>query len=117
MYSNTSCTLYLASLNYAPYVIENAFLTQSAITSATKTGLGYSESAQCLFKDNKGLKFTLGKDFLCEGKSEIEVDTSNSKSLSDSIKELKDKGAYTVMRADYKGYGSNRMRHYELSCK
>ena len=117
MYTNASCTLYLKSRNYKPILIPHCFYTDSSISSASKTGLDYSESAFCMFKTDEKMEFTNGHDFIIEGISEINVDPSTSAGLSDGLKNIQSAGAKTIMKADYKGYGSAGMRHWELSCK
>ena len=117
MYTNTSCTLYLSSMSYRRIVIGKCFLTHREIASSQKTGLSYSESAFVMFQTNEDLTFTEGKDFLVEGECEVLIDTSTDSKLSDSMKALKNAGAYTIMIADHKEYGRRRMRHWELSCR
>jgi len=117
MYTNTSCTLYLKSNGYKPLLIPHCFYTETSISSASKTGLDYTESAFCMFKTDEKLEFTNGHDFIIEGVIDINVDTSTSAGLSGGLKKIQSAGAKTIMRADYKDYGSARMRHWELSCK
>lgn len=117
MYTNSFCTLYLKSRNYQPVSIPHCFYTDTSISSASKTGLDYSESAFCIFKTDDHLVFTNGHDFLIAGSVIINVDFSSDQGLSDSLKQLQNAGAKTIMRADYKDYGTARMRHWELSCK
>lgn len=117
MYTNTSCTLYLKSNGYKPLLIPHCFYTETSISSASKTGLDYTESAACLFKGEKTLAFDRGHDFLIEGNSSLAIDATTEKGLSEGMKALQKAGAKTIMRADYKGYGSAGMRHWELSCK
>lgn len=117
MYTNTSCTLFLKSKDYKPVVIPHCFLTYTSIASANRVGLDYSETAQCLFKGNEDLHFTLGKDLLIEGVTDLTVDTTSSKTLSESLSKIQYEGGVTIMKADYKNYGSKFMRHWELSCR
>ena len=117
MYTNTSCTLFLYSLKYKPVVISHCFLSQTSIASASRQGLDYTESAECMFKGHTDLKFTKGKDFLLEGSSSITFSDASQKGISDGLKAVHDAGGLTIMRADYKAYGSKRMRHWEVSCK
>ena len=117
MYTNTSCTLYLAKNNYEAIIIPHCFLTHRKIYAASKLGLEYSESAFCVMQGNSSLSFTEGKDFLVDGVCEFQFDNSGDKQYSDSVKALKELGAYTIMMADWKNYGSKPMRHWEISCK
>ena len=117
MYTNTSCTLYLASQNYSKVTIPHCYLTHRKIAITARTGLEYSENAFCMIKGNSSLSFTEGKDFLVEGPCDFVFDNTDGKKQSDSIKALKALGAFTVMMADRKEYGSQKMRHWELSCK
>lgn len=117
MYTNTSCTLYLKSNGYKPLLIPHCFYTETSISSASKTGLDYSESAFCMFKTDEKMEFTNGHDFIIECVSEISIDASTAAGLSEGLKKIQSAGAKTIMKADYKGYGSAGMRHWELSCK
>lgn len=117
MYANTSCTLYLKSLGYGKVHIPECFLTHRKITAAAKTGLEYQESAFCMIQGESDLVFSEGHDFLVEGECDFQFDQSSDQAHSESIKALKSNGAYTVMIADFKGYGSTYMRHWEISCK
>ena len=117
MYTNTSCTLYLSSQNYEPITIPHCFLTHRKIYATSKLGLEYNESAFCMINGSSELRFTEGKDFLVEGASGFVFDNSSEKAYSDSVKALKALSAYTIMIADWKGYGNKHMRHWEISCK
>lgn len=118
MYTNTKCTLFLKSDNYAKTVIPKCFLTHRKIASYEKNGLSYPESAFVMFEIPEGKTFTEGKDFLIEGETDLTIDNSTERTFSQSMKILC--GAldvYTIMCADEKAYGSNPMRHMEISCK
>ncbi len=117
MYTNTSCTLYLASNNYEAIIIPHCFLTHRKIYATSKLGLEYNESAFCMIQGNSSLSFSEGKDFLVDGVCDFTFDNSSEKGYSDSVKALKALDAYTVMIADWKNYGSKHMRHWEISCK
>ena len=172
MYTNTSCTLYLASQNYQRITVSHCFLTHRRIAASSKLGLEYAESAfvmingkdmalKGLFPNNKlypgelvypydsqlscaakkglypsekfypgesvypyesqlsceDLVFTEGKDFMVEGFCQFMFDNSSEKGFSDSVRELNSLGAHTIMIPDWKGYGRQKMRHWELSCK
>lgn len=117
MYTNSCCTLYLKSLNYRPMVIPHCFYSETSITSASKMGLEYQESAECFFKHDEPIAFTKGKDFLINGVSSITIDASTEKGVSEGIRMILEADGKTIMRADYMDYGSKRMHHWELSCK
>lgn len=119
MYTNTSITLYLASNNYTPLVIPHAFMTIARHDVVDRQGHAYTEEAQVIFKGDKAISFTPTKDFVIDGVSEIHesVDLNTEKGRHDLYTLLKNSGAFTVMNASYKSYGSTRMRHWELSCR
>ncbi len=118
MYTNTKCTLFLKSENYAKTVIPKCFLTHRKIASYEKNGLSYPESAFVMFKIPEGKVFTEGKDFLIEGETDLTIDCTNQQTYSQSMKTLTDTlDVFTIMVADEKAYGSNPMRHMEISCK
>ena len=70
-----------------------------------------------MFNGHTDLQFTKGKDLLIEGACEIEIDSTDARKQSESMDKLVKAGAYTIMLADYKKYGSKSMQHWELSCK
>ena len=117
MYANTSCTLYLQKNGYKKILIDKCFLTDTSIASMSKQGRTYEESAFCMFKGHTDLQFTNGKDLLIEGDCEIEIDSTDARKQSESMDKLVKAGAFTIMRADYKKYGTEAMHHWELSCK
>lgn len=120
MYTNKKLSLYLQSNGYRKMIIEKCFLTSRSIYSFSKLGLAYTESAFIFIAFDqlaKDTKFNGGKDFIIEGDVDIKVDTSTERAFSDSLKKIKAAGALTVMLADKKDYGSECMRHWELSCK
>lgn len=120
MCTNKKLSLYLQSSGYKKTLVEKRFLTSRSIYSFGKLGLSYTENAFIIVGFDqlpKETKFNGGKDFVFEGDVDIEVDASTEKALSDSLKKIKAAGALTVMLADKKDYGSECMRHWELSCK
>lgn len=117
MYANTSCTLYLQKNGYKKILIDKCFLTDTSIASMSKQGRAYEESAMCMFRGHTDLQFTKGKDLLIEGACEIEIDSTDARKQSESMDKLVKAGAFTIMRADYKKYGTETMHHWELSCK
>ena len=117
MYANTSCTLYLQKNGYKKILIDKCFLTDTSIASMSKQGRTYEESAMCMFRGHTDLQFTKGKDLLIEGNCAIEIDTTDARKQSESMDKLVKAGAFTIMLADYKKYGTQSMQHWELSCK
>lgn len=116
MYFNSKCTLYLKSLNYSKTTVD-CFITHKKTASYSKNGLVYPESAFIMAMLNDKT-FTEGKDFVVEGTCNLKIDNSSQKSFSDSMTALKASYiVHTIMCADKKEYGSQDMRHTELSCK
>ena len=70
-----------------------------------------------MFDGHTDLQFTNGKDLLIEGNCAIEIDTTDARKKSESMDKLVKAGAFTIMLADYKKYGTQSMQHWELSCK
>lgn len=70
-----------------------------------------------MFDGHTDLQFTKGKDLLIEGNCAIEIDTTDARKQSESTDKLVKAGAYTIMLADYKKYGTQSMQHWEISCK
>lgn len=70
-----------------------------------------------MFDGHTDLQFTDGKDLLIEGACEIEIDTTDARKQSESMDKLVKAGAFTIMLADYKKYGTQSMQHWEVSCK
>ena len=117
MYTNSSCTLYLKSLNYEKVTIPKAFITQRSAYTLSKLGLSYTEACFCMFNKHDDLVFTPGDDLMVEGNCDITIDTTDEKSISESMESLRKANAVTIMEGAYKKYGSLSMRHWELSCK
>lgn len=116
MYENRKCTLYLAANGYAPVTI-NCFMTDTKRSSAGKLGLNYQESAFAAILGHSELIFTGGKDYITPHETALIFDASTDVGYSEMVKALKAAGALTIMSADFKDFGSARMRHWELSCK
>ena len=70
-----------------------------------------------MFDGHTDLQFTKGKDLLIEGDCAIEIDTADARKQSESMDKLVKAGAFTIMLADYKKYGTQPMQHWEVSCK
>lgn len=70
-----------------------------------------------MFDGHTDLQFTNGKDLLIEGNCAIEIDITDARKQSESMDKLVKAGAFTIMLADYKKYGTQSMRHWEISCK
>lgn len=70
-----------------------------------------------MFDGHTDLQFTKGKDLLIEGACDIEIDSTDARKQSESMDKLVKAGAFTIMLADYKKYGTQLMQHWELSCK
>ena len=70
-----------------------------------------------MFDGHTDLQFTDGKDLLIEGYCAIEIDTTDARKQSESMDRLVKAGAFTIMLADYKKYGTQSMQHWEVSCK
>lgn len=70
-----------------------------------------------MFDGHTDLQFTKGKDLLIEGACEIEIDSTYARKQSESMDRLVKAGAFTIMLADYKKYGTQSMQHWEVSCK
>ena len=70
-----------------------------------------------MFDGHTDLQFTDGKDLLIESACEIEIDTTDARKQSESMDKLVKAGAFTIMLADYKKYGTQSMQHWEVSCK
>jgi len=119
MYTNDTCTLFLASMNYQKLIIQKTFIEKRSLYEQSKIGLSYTENAFCMFKGHTDLKgkFNEGKDFLIKGTSDITIDVSDEAKKRQTLINIKNAGGTTIMQADYKDFGSASMRHWELSCR
>lgn len=70
-----------------------------------------------MFNGHTDLQFTNGKDLLIEGNCAIEIDITDARKQSESMDRLVKAGAFTIMLADCKKYGTQSMQHWEISCK
>ena len=117
MYANKSCTLYLESAGYKPVFIDKCFLTWRREHVETQKGLEYDQRLHLVFQGRKDLVFTAGKDYAIEGRNSLHLDFRTEKERHASREWLRISNAHTVMQAEYKDYGSARMRHWEVTCK
>lgn len=120
MMTNTKCTLFLKSRNYEKLLVPECFYTDTGVANFRKTGQANVENAFCMFTyDLMGdINFTIGQDYLIEGDVDFTFDNTNEMTKSQSKGELlKLKGIKTIVKADLKKYGAEKMWHYELSCK
>lgn len=126
MYTNADVTLYLYSKcgkqeSYKRVFVEDVFWDDVKQSNVLKTGQRDSDSVLLIIPLESLLepvRFTTGKDMAVKGQCNMEIDCTDQKAVSESLKKLKQcYGFVTIMTADAKLYGSESMQHYELSCK
>lgn len=126
MYTNADVTLYLYSKegkneSYTRVWVEEVFWDEVEGATILKTGQKNNASVLLVIpleSLTEPIAFTQGKDLVVYGLVDNQIDSTDQKTLSDSLAGLKAKYQYrTIMTADAKLYGSESMRHYELTCK
>lgn len=116
MYTNNRCSIFLYAEGYRR-IDTRCFITYRKEHDFGGRSLTYKERCFVMFMGDKNIKFTGGKDFLILGGSNINFMDCTDEKRSRNLDELKALGACTVMVAEYKDYGSKRMRHWEVSCR
>lgn len=126
MYTNADVTLYLYSKDgkkelYDRVWVEGVFWDEVEGAAILKTGQKNTASvllAIPLESLTEPITFTPGKDLVVYGIVPDVIDYTDQKTLSESLSGLKARYQYrTIMTADAKLYGSESMRHHELTCK
>ena len=121
MFTNSDMTLYhWDGIGYVRQEIADVFWQDARISNISKTG---QTNADTLFisipeLSAKNLEIITGKDLVVKNICEFEFDNTNQKTQSESLKRLSTgREVFTVKAFEPKLYGSDGMRHYELSCK
>lgn len=121
MYTNADMTLYLYNSGaYTRVAIEKVFWSETKQSNVRELGIANADSLKVMipFTSASNLNFTLNKDVLVKDIVTDEIDATSQQTVSQSLDALKKKyKVFTVSSADDKGYGSQRMHHYDLSCK
>ena len=121
MYTNADMTLYhYDGTEYVREVIKGIFWQSSKISNVNKTGRADSDSVFISIPaaSREGLLITTGTDLVVCGVCELEIDNTNERTQSESLRGLKNAhDVFTVTAFDAKLYGTPGMQHYELSCK
>ena len=121
MYTNADMTLYSYDNGaYTRTEIEDVFWSETKQSNVRDSGIANADSLKVMipYSSKNGLSFTVNKDLVIKGIVEDEINTTTPQLLTASLNALKGKyKVFTVSSADDKGYGSERMHHYDLSCK
>lgn len=126
MFTNADVTLYLYSKDgktetYTRQPVDEVFWDEVEGATVLKTGQKNTASVLLVIpleSLSEPITFTPGKDLVVYGLVDDEIDSTDQKSLSESLAGLKVKYQYrTITTADAKLYGSESMQHYELTCK
>jgi hypothetical protein len=121
MYTNADITVYTHTDGYKRHEIKGVFWDESKQSNMIKSGLTTIDSVTIYVPFDSipsGVNFTTAKDHIIKGVVNDEIDNSPPQAYSASLNALKAKyDVYTLSICDKKDYGSEDMRHYELSCK
>lgn len=121
MYTNADMTLYhWNGTGYDRKEIKKVFWSDSHISNIGKTGQTDADKVFISIPESSAvlLNVTTGKDLVVKGICQLEFDNTDQKMQSESLKLLKAEcEVFNVNAFDPKLYGSEAMRHYELSCK
>lgn len=126
MFTNADITLYLygkegKAETYTQLLVQGVFWDE--VEGATVLRTGQKNTASVLLvipleSLTDPITFTPGKDLAVYGLVDDAIDSTDQKTLPESLAGLKAKYQYrTIMTADAKLYGSESMQHYELTCK
>lgn len=123
MFTNADMTLYSCGKDgkFTRTVIEKVFWEEVKQSLIEKTGLASADSVKVFIPASSapdGLHFTTSKDLVIKGIIDTEFDNTSQQTIAASLTDLKDShDVYSVTVADGKLYGSQRMQHYQISCK
>lgn len=126
MFTNADVTLYLYDKEgntetYTRRPVAGVFWDEVEGATVLKTGQKNTASVLLVVPLEslaEPVAFTPGKDLVVYGLVDDKIDGADQKTLSEALAGLKAKYRYrTIMTADAKLYGSESMRHYELTCK
>ena len=121
MYTNADIIIYTHADGYKRHEIKGVFWDESKQSNMIKSGLSTIDSVTIYVPFENmppGIKFATAKDLIVNGIVDDEIDNSSPQAYSASLNALKSKyDVYTLSICDKKDYGSEDMRHYELSCK
>lgn len=124
MLTNADVTLYLYRRNdrkesYQRLFVQEVFWDEVKQANVSKTGQRDADSVLLVIpleSLEREVKFTPGKDLVVKGECELEVDSTDQKTISESMQILRSERSFcTVMAADEKLFGGGP--HYELSCR
>lgn len=126
MFTNADTTLYLYSKNgrtetYTRFPVLAVYWKDVAGAVLMKTGQKGTASVRLIIpRDSldEPIAFTPGKDLAVKGIVTDEIDSTDQKTLSESLAALKASYEYkTVMTVSDNRFGSECMHHYDLVCK
>ena len=122
MITNTSVTIYaLTDSGYKRRFVPEAWWEETETADTEKNGLTQAERVSLLipYKSAGELELKKGKDFICKGDVKFEFDNSSEQSQAQSMKKFRNLyGApHTVTAFNKLLFGSENMRHYEISLK
>lgn len=120
MYTNNSLVIFHKEDNgYKRYDVERAFVTESENTAIIKSGNILKKGSYSLIPKEffpEEIRIKKNTDLVVVGLCDLNIDNTDDKSISDSIKSLKAAyDVYTVIGYTPKLYGSPAMHHYELT--
>jgi hypothetical protein len=123
MFTNADITLYQMNKNgtYTRKVIEKVFWDEVKQSNVLKSGMANSDSVTIFIPKSSvtdTLSITTGKDLVINGKVELEIDNASPQTISGSLRTLTTTyETHTINAFDKKLFGSEEMKHYQLSCK
>lgn len=121
MYTNADMTLYsYDNKTYTRKEIKGVFWSETKQSNVRESGISNADSLKVMipYASASNLVFSVGNDLIVKGIVADEIDSSTPQLLRASLDALKIKyKVFTISSADDKGYGSESMHHYDLSCK
>lgn len=126
MYTNADITLYLYSKSgkaerYTRMPIKDVYWEDVKRANTLMTGQSNADSVLIVIPMESlsgPISFAPGKDIAVKGLINFEVNSTSPAALSASLAELKNTYRFvTITTVDDKLFGSEAVRHYELSCR
>ncbi|RDU21936.1 DUF6751 family protein [Anaerosacchariphilus polymeriproducens] len=121
MYTNADITLYqYSSSGYVRKVVNGVFWNEVKQSNVMRSGIANADSVVIFIPKSNvtDLEITTSKDLVVNGVIDFEFDNATSATISASMSTLiKTYDTHTITAFDKKIFGSEKMHHYQLSCK
>lgn len=99
---------------------DKCFWDEDQASAIKKSGLASADGlyVSIPYSVVQNLEINKGKDYIIQGKTELEIDNTSQKTQSTSVADIKaNHNTFVINAMSLKNHGSKRMWHWELSGK